>query len=316
MTDVRYRDEFSLTTKQECVPCNTLSGTMSGFAGSGKTHTLALVTGEKPPSLRISTPLNQVPTRTITQTNVTVEGMNFTKISDEKYTEKVLVTAKECVAGLRPTGFTYKLKCGMRKRFHKPSEPTDPVERELLVKYHTLSGDVRSLKGQIVIDISDCGGQPQFLESLPRFLENIDFSILVANLSESFDEYPVNYFFNKKGKPVGKGVPSQLTNEQIIRLCLRMIASQSQGGRPVKFAIVGTHRDLEGTCIHMNEEGKCKHQARECVEPREVKNQRLREMVESFGLQDGVICKGRQEFIFAINAKNPEDCRPPDDWSA
>ena len=71
-----------------------------------------------------------------------------------------------------------------------------------------------------------------------------------------------------------------------------MIASQSQGGRRVRFVFVGTHRDLEGKCTQSWEE----------------KNRRLKEMVESFGLEDCVIYRNCQfdELIFAVDAKHPE----------
>ncbi len=284
LTSVKNRDEFNLAIKEKCVPYKTLSGIMSGSTGSGKTHTLAMLAGEPPPCIRISTPLSVVPTRTITQTRISVDGMKFEKMSDEQFSERVAVTAKASVAAL-VSGTTFKLKTSMHKLFSsKLSEPTDPVERELLLKFHVADDSVQSLEGNVVIEISDCGGQLQFLEILPRFIENIHFIIVVFNLSQRFDDYPINYFYSKEGKSVGKGVPYSLTNEQVIRLSLQMIASLDWH---VKFAFVGTHRDLEGTCS----------------EPREEKNQRLREMVESFGLQDCVISKSHSEFIFTINAK-------------
>jgi hypothetical protein len=72
-----------------------------------------------------------------------------------------------------------------------------------------------------------------------------------------------------------------------------MIASQRREGRRLRFVFVGTHRDLEGNCIQSREE----------------KNRRLKEMVESFGLDDCVIYRDRQfeELIFAVNAKHPEE---------
>ena len=112
------------------------------------------------------------------------------------------------------------------------------------------------------MDIADCGGQPQFLEMLSKVTwKNVDFAIVVIDLCLSLNAYPTNYYYSEEGKSVGVGVPSPLTNEQVLRLFLRMIASQSQGDRPpVKFAIVGTHRDLEGTCVHTGKDGKREHE--------------------------------------------------------
>ncbi len=65
-------------------------------------------------------------------------------------------------------------------------------------------------------------------------------------------------------------------------------------------------RDLEGTCIHPGMEGESEHQGGKCNQPREEKNRRLKEMVESFGLQHCIMYRSLHEFIFAVNAKNPE----------
>ena len=70
----------------------------------------------------------------------------------------------------------------------------------------------------------------------------------------AFDDYPMNYYYNEEGESVGEGVKSTLTNEQIIRLCLRMIVSKSQGDRRVKVIFVGTHRDEEHKCTETREE--------------------------------------------------------------
>ncbi len=211
---------------------------MSGFAGTGKSHLLAVMTNRSPPSLRISTAIALIPTRTITNTTIGVDKLKkntFTLISSSEYTDKFIVTSREGCTTHRPPGF-------LRRHFHKPPTPTNSVERDFMVKFATLGDEVESFNGQVVVDITDCGGQPQFLEILPRFFEYLDFGIVVINLSQSFDDYPINYYYSVDGKPVGVGVLSSLTNEQVLRLFLRMIASQSQGDRPVKFAIVGTHR--------------------------------------------------------------------------
>ena len=67
----------------------------------------------------------------------------------------------------------------------------------------------------IVCELSDCGGQPQFLEMLARFLENLEFAILVTDLSLNLDDYPLNYYYSKDAASVGEGVKSALTNEQV-----------------------------------------------------------------------------------------------------
>ena len=300
--DVETRDLFSKTHKDTItIDAKFLKGVILGFAGSGKSHVLALILNEEPPSLRISTALTETPVRAVSFTRMAVDalvqmGMDrrmFKKISDDQYSAMVMKMAKgEVIRCSSSDGLVIKLIEGLRKLVYTPAKPTDEVEKELIVKFHRPDEDVESLEGQIVVELSDCGGQPQFLEILPRFIENMSLGILVNDLSQSLDDCPLNYYYNADGESVGEGVRSLLTNEQVIRLCLRMVASQNQGGRRVRFVFVGTHRDLEG----------------KCTQSREEKNRRLKEMVEAFGLEDCVIYRNRQfnELIFAVDAKHPE----------
>ena len=292
------RDLFSRVSKEPItIDVKSLKGVILGFAGSGKSHVLALLLGEEPPSLRISTALFETPVRAVSFTRMAVDalaqmGMDrrmFKKISDDRYSAMVMKMAKGEVIRSRSLGLVMKLKRGLRKLVYTPAKPTDEVEEELI---NRPDEDVESLEGQIVVELSDCGGQPQFLEILPRFIENMSLVILVNDLSQSLDDCPLNYYYNADGVSVGEGVRSLLTNEQVFRLCLRMIASQSQGDRRVRFVFVGTHRDLEG----------------KCTQSREEKNRRLKEIVESFGLEDCIIYRNRQfnELIFAVDAKHPE----------
>ena len=295
------RDLFSRANREAItIDVKSLKGVILGFAGSGKSHVLALLLGQEPPSLCISTALTETPVRAVSFTRMAVDalvkmGMDrrmFKKISDDRYSAMVMKMAKGEVIRCRSSGLVIKLKGGLRKLVHTPAKPTDEVEKELIVKFHRPDEDVESLEDQIVLEFSDCGGQPQFLEILPRFIENMSLGILVNDLSQSLDDCPLNYYYNADGESVGEGVRSLLTNEQVIRLCLRMIASQSQGGRRVRFVFVGTHRDLEG----------------KCTQSRAEKNRRLKEMVEAFGLEDCIIYRNRQfdELIFAVDAKHPE----------
>ena len=297
---MKSRYLFTKAKKEVLIETRSLKGVTLGFAGSGKSHVLALLVGEEAPLMRISTALIKTPVRAMGFTRMAMDTLvqmgidrrMFRRVSDDHYSAMVMKMAKDEVIRYRSSGLMTKLKGGLHKLVHTLEEPNDEVEKELLVKFHRPDEDVESLEGLIVVEMSDCGGQPQFLEILPRFIENMSLGILVNNLSQSLDDCPLNYYYNADGESVGEGVRSLLTNEQVIRLCLRMIASQSQGGRRVRFVFVGTHRDLEGKCTQLREE----------------KNRRLKEMVESFGLEDCVIYRNRQfdELIFAVDAKHPK----------
>lgn len=128
-------------------------------------------------------------------------------------------------------------------------EPTDPVERSLIEMFNEVDESYESLENELVGEMIDCGGQPQFLDTLPRFVDNVDFGILVTNLSQCLDEHPLTFYYGSDGKPVGEGVKSQFTNEEILRLCLCMVTSKSHGNEPIKFLVVGKNNLLLYTPI-------------------------------------------------------------------
>ena len=172
------RDLFDTTKKEGTVEQESSSSAMFGFAGTGKSHVLALILGELPPSKRISTPLAKGPVRAVgfVRMAVTLEDLEkmetagelkFNRVEDDDFKAMFLKSAKEGLTIFKPTGIK-KLKKKFRKLVHKPPEPTDEVEEDLIAMFHKLQGDTETLEGHIVIEMSDCGGQPQFLEVLAR----------------------------------------------------------------------------------------------------------------------------------------------------
>ena len=298
-SNVESRELFE-KAKNVPITLKSVRGVMLGFAGVGKSHVLAFLFGEKPPSQRVSTALAVIPMRAVGLTRIAVDSLvkmgmderKFKRVNDDHYSIMLMKIAKDEVIKSRSQGFFVNTITSLQRIMQTPKKPSDEIEGDLIVKFHNIGDEVDSTEGQMLLEMSDCGGQPQFLEILPRFIENISLGILVLDLSQSLDTHPLNYYYNRDGKSVGEGVKSPLTNEQVLRLCLQMIASRSRGGKRVRFVFVGTHRDLEG----------------KCAESREKKNGRLMEMVESFDLQDSVIYRSHQptELIFAVNAKNPE----------
>ena len=285
---IENRDGFDKAMHISDVVYMALRCIMFGFAGVGKSHTLALILGENPPSIRVSTACAKTPVRAVTITRIGTDGKLLIRINEEDYSDMMMKTAKHYITTSMPTG----TKAGIWRFLHKaPVMPIDAVEKDLITRFYKPDENVKLLNDQIVGEMGDCGGQPQFLEILPKFIDNLSFGILVTDLSQRFDDYPMNYYYNEEGKSVGEGVKSTLTNEQIIRLCLQMIVSKSQGKRRVKVIFVGTHRDKEY----------------KCAETRTEKNCKLKEMVKSLGLEENVIYRNKDELIYALNAKNPEE---------
>ena len=292
ISDVKNRDLFKAAMRGGHIKFIPLGIGIFGYAGSGKSHVLALMLGEPPPRLRISTACATKPVRAISHSRIGRGGRKFKRICDKDYSKMMMKTARDSVArSSEPTSIMFKFSEKLREVLYTPPKPTDQVEENLIVDFHQPGEDVESLEDHTVGDVTDSGGQPQFLEILPRFINNLSLGILVTDLSQRLDDYPVNYYFNDQGQSVGEGVKSSLTNEQILRRFMQMIVSKSQGSKRVRFVFVGTHRDLEDMC----------------TESREEKNRKLKDMVKSFGLEDSVIYQDQHELIFALNAKEPED---------
>ena len=260
-----------------------------GWAGAGKTHLVALALKKPPPGVRVSTPCAGAPIRATKQVHIT-EGFDYFKeIAELEYLYSMLKSGKEA-------GST-RLVVRHKEEEHtgNSGSSTNSVDERLMGVLYLGLENAKSLDGKIIAQLLDCGGQPQFLELLPRFIGGMSLGILVIDLSKRLDEHPLSYFYGEDGKPVGEGVKSSMTNEQLFRLFLQMIVSQSQEHRKTKFLIVGTHRDEE-----VNSVG----------ETREQKEKKIADSITSSGMEENVIYtdQSHEHIIFAVNAKNPEDC--------
>ena len=267
-----------------------------GFAGSGKTHTLALLLHNKPPSKRVSTPCFKPPVRSIglRRFKKSPTSESCMEISREVFSQRIMRSGKDALSLISPSSTEEKIV-----------EPTinegmDLIQKDLshrvkvnLLRDSILAKKVEPLINEVVAEITDSGGQPQFLEILPRFISGINVAIVVTNLSERLDECPTSYLYGEDGVQIGKGEPSKITNEQMLRQFMQMVVSQCRRSSQIKIIIVGTHRDLE----------------HKCNETREEKERKLSNMVRSFDLGDNVVYadhKG-EKLIFAVNAKDPNE---------
>ena len=122
------------------------------------------------------------------------------------------------------------------------------TDEELVKLMDQLSTSVDPLIAFRILEMIDCGGQPQFHEILPVFLRHLDFYVFVFRLCDQLDSRPLVEFY-VDGKPVGPPVKSSQTIEQLLQHCARSMhtyrsTSGSEGGCP-KIMVLGTHADLE-----------------------------------------------------------------------
>ncbi|MCG8624655.1 MAG: hypothetical protein MJE68_22000, partial [Proteobacteria bacterium] len=143
------------------------------------------------------------------------------------------------------------------------------------------------------VQVSDCGGQPQFLEILPVFLRRTSLYIFVFKLNEELGARPM-IKYHVDGKAICKPYQSSETYEQILEHCLRVIRSQkaTDESKPPKIMIVGTHKDEEHMCT---------------TETRKDKNERLATLLLPEFKKEVLYYRPAppKELIYALNAKNP-----------
>ena len=284
-----------------------------GAAGSGKTHTIYLVLNRKPPTLRQSTPLAERPIKVV---RISTTGNQLEEVSNTEFDDML---ANAVVAGV-PLDIAWptvrKSKKAFAKMFEKstrtkpvPASPTTSssgssqqsssvlLKEACEGKLEELAGLVRTSFGsKKLFDVDwlyivDSGGQRQFHEILPAFLQHPAMCIFVSKLSEMLSQRPsVEYY--EAGKPTCSPHQSSFTNKEILMHCLQTIQSQqADSSNPTcKLAVVGTYRDKE----------------HECPESREEKNRKLVEIL-SPTFDKSLVYYGQnlKEPIFPVNAKTP-----------
>ena len=95
------------------------------------------------------------------------------------------------------------------------------------------------------IHFIDSGGQLQYHDILPLFIQNPGVTVFVLNLSEELSHKPMIEYYGADGKPVAGAYRSSFSHEQILQHCLEAICSQN--ARPL-IITVGTHRDAADKC--------------------------------------------------------------------
>ncbi|KAL5491065.1 hypothetical protein EMCRGX_G016282 [Ephydatia muelleri] len=96
-----------------------------------------------------------------------------------------------------------------------------------------------------LIHFIDSGGQPQFLELLPAFVQDVSAILFAVNLSEPLDHCPMISLYGKDCQPVGEPIMSPYSHKQMLEQCLRVAHATNKC--PLVF-VVGTHRDKESEC--------------------------------------------------------------------
>ena len=315
-----------------------------GSAGVGKTCTMKIVAGEKPPVVRNSTP---IATRPVTMYQLQkMEGKWRKYVSQDRMKlcarisktmlgreliealTKVISEIEEVVQQVpgqegdggseqRTSTATNRQQPAMITT-HKDQNPTPKIQPSSIA---SLRGSVDPDVLQVIHDVldemfqlidecpeteeplsfihkllvSDCGGQPQFHEVLPIFLRRMSLVMFVFKLSENLSSRPMIEYY-EEGKPLGTPYESDHTTEQLIKQGLQSLHSHrsskdsGKDSEAPRIVMVGTHKDEES----------------KCSESREMKNEKLREMLlPTFEKEIIYYQPGTNQVLFPMNAKCP-----------
>ena len=136
------------------------------------------------------------------------------------------------------------------------------------------------------IHLIDCGGQLQYHDILPLFIQNPGVTVFVLKLSEELSHHPAIEYYEADGRPISEPYQSYFSHEQILQHTLGALCSQDAN----LIITVGTHRD-----------SVCSSESIEC------KNKKLNALLGSGSFR--VVYNGEKltNPMFAENCKVPQD---------
>ena len=157
---------------------------------------------------------------------------------------------------------------------------------------------------------SDCGGQPEYQEMLPLFINYISAVLYVMRLIDKLDEVQqIGYF--EEDKSISQPHQSQLSNKDNIGCLFNSTQSFSTEDQPTQVILVGTHLDelqkLEKTQATSSSQpvsdSSSSAACKDHVETLDEKNRLLNQMLGSdYTNQLTFLSKDMKQIIFPVNA--------------
>ena len=165
----------------------------------------------------------------------------------------------------------------------------------------------RSLLESIWVYLSDCGGQPQYHELLPLFIQHISAALCVIRLPDQLNKVQTVEYYSEN-QLLGVAQQSQLSAKDTIQCLVNTIQSFSTKCQKPSIILVGTHRDIleeKAPAVH-SQETSVDHTSLP-LESLEEKDQQLREMLEP-ECSDQLVyhSKDMKQLLFPLNTLNPD----------
>ena len=224
-----------------------------GIAGSGKTSATAILMGEDPPAVRMSTPLMARPVQVIT---ILINKLTKWEKKTPEEVRRVIaeiIRSRESSSEIRELQPTDSRPKGVKPKEDQPPLPTQPSQGTYLPKspqpkqVQLKEGQPHKLKSgfdlaletvmkeddflsivqhcnpasepileQKWLYIIDSGGQPEFHDMLSIFMQRTTACIFVCRMHDELDDYPPVDFY-KGGSSIGATHKSSLTNRQLFQ---------------------------------------------------------------------------------------------------
>ena len=315
-----------------------------GPGGSGKTHTLAALIEEDPPSVRESTPCAKKPVRAVAQCKVGVKGVQFVRIEDDQYSDMLSRTAKQFNLQLQQSSTSTTTPPPAQPRPHGTT--SDEVRTAETIDHSELSNsdevDIHlNPPPPKKIRLSESSDStPNKQKQKPQSHRSglrIEFLRRMQAVTKSCEDLNNRDLFNMRdsgGQPMFHEVlPLFVQNTTFGVLTVKLnesldshpLVEYYSSGKPVgePFKSSFTHlqtihhcmRVLQSTCDHntcpkMIFVGTHKDLEHECKpkESHQEKNQKLQKIVPP-SMRDSIIyCdESLKELLFAVNVKTPGD---------
>ena len=294
-----------------------------GIAGSGKTSVTAIMMGNEPPPVRTSTALMARPIQVISV--LIGQLMEWQKKTPEEVRRIIaeIVRSRELqemdlestASEFQETDLHNYQPGAPHSEQLQPIEPVSPALQQLSPKsmsefnsvleeavknddflklVHRSNPSTEPILEQRWLYIIDSGGQPEFHNMLSVFVQNTTACIFVFKIHEGLDVCPSVAFF-KDGSSVGVSDILGLTNRQIFQQFMSTMRSfrSKKNGDPPRIVLLATHRD--------------KVKKRKLPKLLEKRHYELKAIVQSQFKHQLMYRNSYQEFIFTMNAKQPEE---------
>ena len=239
-----------------------------GYPGVGKTSVLDLAMGKDPAPTRTSTDCVDPPSRYL-MIDSTTEGVEWEHVTTDKMFELVCKASKKIIEenvqvfaeSDEPAATTNDMQlpsqASKSSSLDKLPDPSHDRDDSPYSVFPDLVNQLSTSKSSGVIFkshwmmVTDCGGQPPFLDAAALFLHNSCLQILPIKLTERLNKKPKFSYFFKGVRAAFDEDCVPLTHKQTIETLAKSVASIQPPYTPsatecpkgAKFTIVGTFED-------------------------------------------------------------------------